>query len=149
MEKHSYNVSLQWKKGRVGEMASPELPTKIEVATPPEFDNGVAGIWSPEHLYTASVLSCYMTTFLAIAEYSKLEFNSFDCSAEGILEKVDGKFLMTEITLKPVLVIEDDAKKDRALRILDKAERACLISNSIKTTVHLNAEVEIETQVQA
>ena len=90
-----------------------------------------------------------MTTFLAIAEYSKLEFNSFDCSAEGILEKVDGKFLMTEITLKPVLVIEDDAKKDRALRILDKAERACLISNSIKTTVHLDAEVEIETQVQA
>lgn len=149
MEKHSYNVSLQWKKGRIGEMASPELPTKIEVATPPEFDKGVPGIWSPEHLYTASVLSCYMTTFLAIAEYSKLEFNSFDCSAEGILEKVDGKFLMTEITLKPVLVIEDDAKKDRALRILDKAERACLISNSIKTTVHLDAEVEIETQVQA
>lgn len=149
MEKHSYNVSLQWKKGRIGEMASPELPTKIEVATPPEFDKGVPGIWSPEHLYTASVLSCYMTTFLAIAEYSKLEFNSFDCSAEGILEKVDGKFLMTEITLKPVLVIEDDAKKDRALRIMEKSEKACLISNSIKTTVHLNAEVEIETQVQA
>lgn len=149
MEKHSYNVSLQWKEGRIGEMTSPKLPTKIEVATPPEFDKGVPGIWSPEHLYTASVLSCYMTTLLAIAEYSKLEFNSFDCSAEGILEKVDGKFLMTEITLKPVLVIEDDAKKDRALRILDKAERACLISNSIKTTVHLDAEVEIETQVQA
>ena len=149
MEKHSYNVSLQWKEGRIGEMTSPELPTKIDVATPPEFDKGVAGIWSPEHLYTASVLSCYMTTFLAIAEYSKLEFNSFDCSAEGILEKVDGKFLMTEITLKPVLVIEDDAKKDRALRIMEKSEKACLISNSIKTTVHLDAKVEIETQVQA
>ena len=149
MEKHSYNVSLQWKEGRIGEMTSPELPTKIEVATPPEFDKGVAGIWSPEHLYTASVLSCYMTTFLAIAEYSKLEFNSFDCSAEGILEKVDGKFLMTEITLKPVLVIEDDAKKDRALRIMEKSEKACLISNSIKTTVHLDAKVEIETQVKA
>ncbi|MCB9186471.1 MAG: OsmC family protein [Flavobacteriales bacterium] len=149
MEKHSYNVSLQWKEGRIGEMTSPELPTKIDVATPPEFDKGVAGIWSPEHLYTASVLSCYMTTFLAIAEYSKLEFNSFDCSAEGILEKVDGKFLMTEITLKPVLVIEDDAKKDRALRIMEKSEKACLISNSIKTTVHLDAKVEIETQVKA
>lgn len=149
MEKHSYNVSLQWKEGRIGEMTSPELPTKIDVATPPEFNKGVAGIWSPEHLYTASVLSCYMTTFLAIAEYSKLEFNSFDCSAEGILEKVDGKFLMTEITLKPVLVIEDDAKKDRALRIMEKSEKACLISNSIKTTVHLDAKVEIETQVKA
>jgi peroxiredoxin-like protein len=146
MEKHLYNVDLTWKEGRVGEMSSPELPTKIEVATPPEFEKGVAGIWSPEHLFTASVLSCFMTTFLAIAEYSKLEFNSFDCSAEGVLAKEDGKFKMTEITLKPVLVINDEDKKDRALRILDKAEAACLISNSIKTVVHLQASVEIGAQ---
>jgi peroxiredoxin-like protein len=146
MEKHLYNVALTWKEGRVGEMSSPELPTKIEVATPPEFEKGVAGIWSPEHLFTASVLSCFMTTFLAIAEYSKLEYNSFDCSAEGVLAKEDGKFKMTEITLKPVLVISDEDKKDRALRILDKAEAACLISNSIKTVVHLDATVEIGAQ---
>lgn len=149
MEKHSYNVSLQWKEGRIGEMISPELPTKIEVATPPEFDKGVAGIWSPEHLYTASVLSCFMTTFLAIAEFSKLEFTDFNCSAEGILEKVDGKFLMTEITLHPVVTIAEEDKSDRALRIMDKAEKACLISNSIKTTVHLDAMVNIEDQVKA
>jgi len=141
MEKHSYNLALTWKEGRIGEMNSPELSTKIEVATPPEFDKGVAGIWSPEHLYTASVLSCFMTTFLAIAEYSKLEFSSFDCGAVGTLEKVDGKFLMTEITLKPVLVISDETKRDRALRILEKSEKACLISNSIKTEVKLEPSV--------
>lgn len=145
MDKHLYNVELTWKEGRIGEMSSPELPTKIEVATPPEFDKGVAGIWSPEHLFTASVLSCFMTTFLAIAEYSKLEFNSFDCSANGVLSKEDGKFAMTEITLKPVLVIDDETKRDRALRILDKAENACLISNSIKTVVHLESTIEIGT----
>lgn len=145
MEKHVYNVALTWKEGRVGEMSSPELPSRIEVATPPEFEKGVSGIWSPEHLYTASVLSCFMTTFLAIAEYSKLEFNSFDCSAEGVLAKEDGKFKMTEITLKPVLVIDDETKRERALRILDKAENACLITNSIKTVVHLDASVEIGT----
>lgn len=149
MEKHSYNLTLQWKEGRIGEMASPELPTRIEVATPPEFDKGVAGIWSPEHLYTASVLSCFMTTFLAIAEYSKLEFSDFKCSAEGILEKVEGKFLMTEITLHPVVTIAEEDKSDRALRIMEKAEKACLISNSIKTTVHLDAKVNVDDQVQA
>lgn len=143
MEKHLYNVALTWKEGRVGEMSSPELPSKIDVATPPEFEKGVPGIWSPEHLFTASVLSCFMTTFLAIAEYSKLEFNSFDCSAEGVLAKEDGKSKMTEITLKAVLVIDDETKRDRALRILDKAEKACLITNSIKTEVHLDASVEI------
>jgi organic hydroperoxide reductase OsmC/OhrA len=84
-----------------------------------------------------------MTTFLALAEYSKLEFKSFDCTAEGILEKVEGKFLMTEITLHPVLTIADADKTDRALRLMEKAESACLISNSIKTTVKLDAKVNV------
>ena len=141
MDKHSYNVSLKWNEGRKGIMHSPELPTKIEVATPPQFDKGIPGIWSPEHLFTASVLSCFMTTFLAIAEYSKLEFISFDCDAEGVLDKVDSKFLMTEVTLKARLIIDDASKKERAERILEKSEAACLISNSIKTKVNLIAEI--------
>lgn len=141
MDRHSYKISLQWQKGRIGMMEAGGLEDKIQVATPPEFEKGVAGIWSPEHLYTASVLSCYMTTFLAIAEYSKLEYEDFSCTADGILEKVDGKFLMTEITLKAKLKISDESKKEKADRIMDKSEAACLISNSIKTKVHLEKEI--------
>ena len=141
MDRHSYNVSLKWNEGRKGIMKSPELPTKIEVATPPEFEKGIPGIWSPEHLYTASVLSCFMTTFLAIAEYSKLEFEDFDVDAEGILDKVDGKFLMTEVNLTVKLKINDINKKEKAERVLQKLEAACLITNSIKTTVNLNYEI--------
>lgn len=141
-DKHVYNVNLSWLQGRVGEMSSPELPNKIEVATPPEFDKGVPGIWSPEHLFTASVLSCFMTTFLAIAEHSKLPFDSFDCTADGVLAKEEGGYKMTEITLRPVLVIPDETKCEKALRILAKAEKACLITNSIRTDVHLEATVE-------
>ncbi|MAC95568.1 MAG: osmotically inducible protein OsmC [Flavobacteriales bacterium] len=141
MDRHSYKISLQWQEGRIGMMEADGLEDKIQVATPPEFEKGVAGIWSPEHLYTASVLSCYMTTFLAIAEYSKLEYEDFSCTADGILEKVDGKFLMTEITLKAKVKISDDSKKEKADRIMDKSEAACLISNSIKTKVHLEKEI--------
>lgn len=141
MDKHTYQVSLTWKEGRQGIMSSEVLPTKIEVATPPEFDNGVPGIWSPEHLFTASVLSCFMTTFLAISSFSKLEFENFDCNADGILEKVDGKFMMTEVNLHATLKIDDLSKADRAERILQKSEAACLISNSIKTKVNLSCVI--------
>lgn len=143
MDKHTYNVSLKWEEGRKGVMKSPELPTKIEVATPPEFEKGIPGIWSPEHLFTASVLSCFMTTFLAIAEYSKLEFETFDCDAEGILDKVDGKFLMTEVNLNARLKINDISKKDKAERVLQKSEAACLISNSINTKVNLISDITV------
>ena len=135
MENHVYNVNLRWNNDRKGTLSSPELPISIEVATPPEFDKGMPNIWSPEHLFTASVVSCFMTTFLAIAEYSKFDFISFKCDSEGILEKIEGKYLMTKIILKPELVISNQGKIENAQRILEKSEKACLISNSIKTEV--------------
>lgn len=134
---HNYQVNLTWLSARKGEMTSPELKDKIEVATPPQFPKGMEGIWSPEHLFTAAINSCFMTTFLAVAENSKLEFKEFRCDASGKLEQVEGKYLMTEVTLKPVLVLANEADRERANRILEKSEKACLISNSVKAKVIL------------
>ena len=143
MEKHSYNLSLEWTGDRKGILSSPEFPSTVEVVTPPEFDKGIAGHWSPEHLFTASVLSCFMTTFLAIADYSKLEYEKFECKAEGILESIEGKFLMTEIILKPIVYIKNQEEIDKTERILHKSEKACLISNSIISNVVLDFEVKV------
>ena len=137
MEPHYYNVTINWITDRRGEISSPELHDKIQIATPPPFPKGIEGIWSPEHLLTAAVSGCYMTTFLAIAENSKLEFVSFNCSSKGKVEQVDGKYLVTEILLEPGLVITKEADKEKAERILQKSETACLISNSIKSKVSL------------
>ncbi|AFK01738.1 OsmC family protein [Emticicia oligotrophica DSM 17448] len=137
MEPHYYNVNLTWISDRKGEISSPELEKTLEVATPPQFTKGIEGIWSPEHLLTAAVNSCFMTTFLAVAENSKLDFKLFDCKAKGKLEQVEGKFLMTEVILEPTLVIKNEADKERAERILQKTEAACLISNSIKSKVSM------------
>ena len=150
MEAHYYNVDVSWHNDRKGLMCSPELNLSqsngegcIEVATPPEFPKGIPGIWSPEHLFTASVNSCLMTTFLAIAENSKLDFQSFNCKAKGRLDQMDGKFLMTEIALYPKVVVTHEKDVERAQRIIEKSERACLISNSIKSKVILEMEVEV------
>ena len=96
---HIYEVSVNWQADRKGVMSSPVLNTKIEVVTPPQFPKGIEGIWSPEHLFVAAINSCLMTTFLSIAENSKLEFVSFDSKALGKLEMVDGKYIMSEVTL--------------------------------------------------
>ena len=140
MKTHYYNVEVNWNSERKGLMCSPELNTPatngcIEVATPPEFPKGIPGIWSPEHLFTASVNSCFMTTFLAIAENSKLNFSAFSCKASGKLEESEGKYMMTEVNLKPQVTLHDESQRERALRVLDKAEAACLITNSIKSKV--------------
>jgi organic hydroperoxide reductase OsmC/OhrA len=148
MTTHHYNVEVTWNQERKDMMCSPELNTPvgekgcIEVATPPQFPKGVPGIWSPEHLFTAAVGSCLMTTFLAIAENSKLEFTAFSCKSQGKLDQVEGKFLMTEVTLEPHVTIVHEKDRETALRILEKSEAACLISNSIKATVIVNPVIE-------
>jgi organic hydroperoxide reductase OsmC/OhrA len=144
MEAHFYNTNIEWKADRVGKLSSAELPLTFEVATPPQFPKGVEGIWSPEHLFTAAVGSCFMTTFLSIAENSKLNFISFSCPAKGKLEQIEGKFIMTEVELNPVLTIANDADKEKAERILQKSEAACLISNSIKAKVILNTTINVQ-----
>lgn len=139
MEPHFYNVDINWSAGRKGNMCSPEITMHagscIEVATPPEFPNGIPGIWSPEHLLTAAVSSCLMTTFLAIAENSKLNFEHFSCKSKGKLEKIDGKLMMSEIILEPTVTITDEEDRERAERIIQKSKAACLISNSVKSTI--------------
>ena len=142
MDSHKYNTQLHWIADRRGIMSSPELNESFEVATPPQFPKGMEGIWSPEHLLTAAVSSCFMTTFLAIAENSKLAFDQFSCSASGKLEQIEGKYLMTEIILEPILTIPIDTSIEKAERILIKSEAACLISNSIKSKVTLKINIK-------
>ena len=132
---HVYDVTVDWKELRKGLMSSSVLNEKIEVATPPPFPKGMENIWSPEHLFVAAINSCLMTTFLAIAENSKLNFINFTSKGSGKLEQVEGKYLMTEVTLEPVVEIEDEKDKERAERVLHKSELNCLISNSVKSTI--------------
>jgi len=152
MEPHFYHVNINWNQERKGIMCSPELNATssgtggcIEVATPPEFPKGIPGIWSPEHLFTAAVSSCLMTTFLSIAENSRLDFTAFRCESEGKLEQVDGKFIMSEVILHPHVVITHEKDRERAEKVLQKSEAACLISNSIKSKVTMVPQIEIAT----
>jgi len=141
---HYYDTEVGWMGGRRGYLrSSADLPV-LEVSSPAEFQ-GQPHTWTPEHLFVASVNSCFMSTFIAIAELSKLEIVSFTSTAVGKLEKRERSgFWITEITLKPKLVIKNEREAERALRILEKAEKKCLITNSILSEVSLEPQVEFE-----
>jgi peroxiredoxin-like protein len=140
-DKYFYTTEVEWTGERHGDLRAPVLPN-LQVDAPPEF-KGHEGVWTPEHLFVASVNSCFMTTFLAIAENSKLDFVSFKAGATGKLEKLERGFAMTEITLHPKLVIKNGGDFERANRILEKAEKHCLISNSIRSDMKLEPEISL------
>ncbi|KAA3604392.1 MAG: OsmC family peroxiredoxin [Calditrichaeota bacterium] len=137
---HIYATHVQWKSEKIGNLTSDGF-SEIEVATPVDF-GGHEGIWSPEHLFVASANVCFMTTFLALAPKFGLKFHSFDSDAIGKVEKVEGKgFEVTEIMLKPKVVIEDSKDEAKALKVLAKSEKYCLISNSMKSEILMEPEV--------
>jgi organic hydroperoxide reductase OsmC/OhrA len=141
---HNYEVDLNWVEDRIGILYSPELNDEMQVATPPQFPKGIDKVWSPEHLFTAAINSCLMTTFLSIAENSKLEFSKFSSKASGKLEMIDGKYVMSEVTLTPSLTIISEDDHDKALRILNKSEAACLISNSVRSKIIFNPVIRVQ-----
>jgi peroxiredoxin-like protein len=132
---YSYPTSVRWTGEKKGTMTVTGKPS-VEVATPPEF-KGHEGIWSPEDLFVASVNSCIMTTFLAFADRAGLGFEKFESEAEGLLEFVDGRFLFTKIVIRPRVTLRSEEDKGKAEEILHKAERNCLVSNSIRTEIVL------------
>ena len=145
-DKYFFSTDVEWTGARHGSLKSDSLPT-LQIDAPPEF-KGKEGAWTPEHLFVGAIGSCFMTTFLAIAENSKLEFEKFQINAQGQLENVEGQGLMiTQVVLRPTLTIKDAGALARANRILEKAERHCLISNSAKTHIRLEPEIKVRAQV--
>lgn len=138
---HYYEVAVKWQADRLGIMSSPDFDSTLEVVTPPQFTKGIPNKWSPEHLLVAAVNSCLMTTFLAIAENSKLSYQKFESRAIGKLEVVDGKYMISEVELHPRLVISNEEDMEKAMRILQKSEAACLIYNSIKSKIIFTPEI--------
>lgn len=131
-----YQTSVKWTEQRKGVIACEGKPD-VQVATPPEF-KGHEGIWSPEDLFVASANICLMTTFLAVAERAGLAFSTYESAAEGRLELVEGKFQFTTIAIRPIITLKSGDDTDKAKELIEKAERNCLISNSMKAHVTLD-----------
>lgn len=116
--------------------------TPLLSASPVEF-GGPGGKWSPESLLVGAVADCFILTFRAIAAASRLSWISLACDATGTLDRVDGALQFTRFDLVAHLVVPPGADAARARLLLDKAERNCLISRSVKATMVLEATVEM------
>jgi len=89
----------------------------------------------------AAVEGCLLFTLRSVAKASKLEFESLEVSGEGTLNRKDGATRFTEIVLHARLKLAAGADRDRAIRVLEKSEKACLISASLSTPIRLEPEI--------
>lgn len=136
---HRYTVTASGGPGGSVAVSSAGLPD-IPTAPPAEFD-GPGDVWSPETLLCAAVADCFMLTFRAIARASKLEWSDLSCRVEGVLERVEGVSQFIRYTTYATLTIAPAADASRARTLLEKAEHACLVANSLKGERMLEAQI--------
>ncbi|HXW08378.1 MAG TPA: OsmC family protein [Vicinamibacterales bacterium] len=127
-------------------MTAERLPI-VRSASPAEFD-GPGDRWSPETLLVGAVADCFILTFRAIARASTLSWTSLDCDVTGTLDRVDHATQFTRFDVTAHLVVPDGEDAERARHALEKAERTCLISNSLNGARCLAATVSIDEPVE-
>lgn len=132
-EYQKYSRDHTWKFNGGHEMQASAAPAYL----------GNPQLVDPEEAFVASLSSCQMLTFLAIAAKKKFVLDEYHDDATGYMEKnADGKLAITRVTLKPRLRFSDE-KQPTAQEIEEMnhaAHEQCFIANSVKT------EVKVETQ---
>ncbi len=137
-----YRNDLVWKSGRRGVMSSLGKP-ELEVGSPPEF-RGEPGVWSPEDMYVGALNACLMLTFLAFADRKGVGLVAYETSAEGLLEHVEGRYRISEVTVQPSVAVKAELDLGAAREVMGKIEENCFISNSITARVKLEPQFRVE-----
>ena len=99
---------------------------------------GEAKLPNPEQLLLAAASSCQLLSFLAIAARSRIDVVAYEDEAEAIMPEDVKPLRITQITLRPHIVVARGVDLDRVRRLVGKAHDACFIANT------LNAEVVLE-----
>jgi organic hydroperoxide reductase OsmC/OhrA len=138
---HHYSVSaLARSEGEVT-LESARLAA-IASAAPSEF-GGPGDRWSPETLLVAAHADCFVLSFRAVAQASKLSWVSLRCQVEGTLDRVERVTQFTAFVVRAALTLPAGSDVERARGLLEKAEKVCLIANSLKAKATLDATVEL------
>lgn len=113
---------------------------ELRASASPAF-RGDSTLVDPEEAFVASLASCHLLTFLALAARDGLVVEAYDDEAEGVLAKNDdGRLAVTRVVLRPRVVFGPSASGDtpgaeEVARLHARAHADCFIAGSVRTEV--------------
>ena len=141
-ESTSYRVEVAW-TGNLGagtetyrgyardHVISAGEKAPIQGSSDPSF-RGDAHRWNPEELLVASVSACHKLWYLHLCATSGVSVISYEDRAEGCMtETEDGGGRITEVTLRPRVVLRAGDDLDRGAALHNEAHAKCFIANSV------------------
>lgn len=145
---HTFSANIQW-TGNLGtgtsayteysrnHTLSAEGKAPLACSSAPEF-RGDGAIYNPEDMLLYSVSSCHMLWFLHCCADAGVIVTAYTDNPQGTLV-IDsngiGKF--TEITLHPVVSIQNQVDELQLSKLHEKAHKHCFIANSLSCKVNI------------
>ena len=140
LKTHRFPVDVRWLDGKLT-LASVPGKAPLPVATPPEFQGGIEGVWSPEDLFVGAVATCFTVTLVSAARRRNVPVRALEVRSFGdVTRRPDGRFGFVAVEL--MVELETDAGHEgEAQGALLDAEESCLVAVSLDTPVSVHAHV--------
>ena len=114
----------------------------VKASAVPEY-LGKKEFVNPEEAYAASLASCHMLTFLAIASMNKYTIGIYEDNAVAILEKNEkSRMAVTKLYLRPKITFTGDNIPDKTIidEMHHRAHTECFIASSVLTEIIIEPE---------
>jgi organic hydroperoxide reductase OsmC/OhrA len=122
---------------------APGVEQEVKVTT--GESKGDPAILNPELLLLMAASSCQMLWFLHLAAKARIDVVEYDDSASALMPTDEQPVRITEITLRPRIVVSGPASEERVHKLAHTAHEHCFVANSLTAQMTLQPTVEVTT----
>ena len=117
-------------------LSLPKLKVQLPIAYEgPAGGNGMEQFYTPEHYFIMGVSTCFFTTFSVVSSNSNMKYEKIEIESTGQVGISTGTKMMEKIEQKITLTIPKNVRKNKALKVLEIAEKRCPLANSVKSKI--------------
>lgn len=140
---HRYRTTCSWtgstglgydRYERAHDISVPPVDAPVLMSADPAF-LGDAGRLNPEQLLLASLSSCQLLSFLAVAARARIDVVGYRDEAEAVMPEGDPPTRITEIHLRPTIIVRGAVEEARIRHLCEVAHRECFIASSLRSHV--------------
>jgi len=139
--KGTHRAVVRWDKEKEVFLCSFGRNT-IEIAESSECKKR-EGVWTPEELFIASIEGFLKDAFIDQAKRNNLDFLNYESKVEGIITKVKGKLTFSEIKIRPRITVSSNQQIEKAIELIELAEKDCFKSDFITAKITVYPEIRI------
>jgi organic hydroperoxide reductase OsmC/OhrA len=149
MATHRYDARLHWSGStglgwenydRAHTVTAPPAEQQLIVTT--GESKGDPAQLNPEQLVVMAASSCQMLMFLHLAAKARIDVVEYTDEATGLMPLDEGPVHITEITLRPRIVVAGDVSDERIVKLAELGHEECFIAKSLNSEIHLEPVVE-------